>query len=81
MVMTKRSGRDRRESVYFASPESERRAYQDRRAEPASKEVGEPSGAEVTESPNIDAQPGSTFWGRNVAIVVLILAAVLIVSL
>ena len=81
MVMTKRSGRDRRVSVYFAPSKGERRAYQDRRAEPAAKDVGEPPGTEASESPTIEAERGSTIKSRNVAIVVLILAAVLIVSL
>ena len=81
MVMTKRSGRDRRVSIYFAPTEGERRAYQDRRAEPGSEEVGEPSATEASESRTIEARVGSTIKGRNVAIVVLILATVLIVLL
>ena len=81
MVMTKRSGRDRRESVYFPPPEGERRAYQDRRADPASRQGDESFGMEFVESPNSEAQAGSAIKGRNVAIVVLILAVVLIVSL
>ncbi|MDJ0957526.1 MAG: hypothetical protein QNI91_11730 [Arenicellales bacterium] len=77
--MTKRSGRDRRVSVYFPPLEGERRAYQDRRAESVPEEVGKPSCAETTEPPKV--VPGLNGRGRHVAIAILILATVLIVSL
>ena len=77
--MTKRSGRDRRVSVYFPPPEGERRAYQDRRAESASEEVVAPSYLETADSRKMEKGPIAR--GRNVAILVLILADVLVVLL
>ena len=79
MVMAKRSGRDRRVSVYFPPPEGERRAYQDRRVESASEEVVEPSYLEKTDSAKV--KKGPIARGRSATIVVLIIAAVLVVLL
>ena len=81
MAMTKRTGRDRRVSVYFPPSEAERRAYQERREESASTGVQEPRYTEIPESTKVETQAGPNVRGRHVAIVVLILTAALIVSL
>lgn len=79
MAKSKRSGRDRRLSLHFATEGAERRAYSDRRGEPERMQA--PVDFETQQIPTVGTQTGPTARTRNVAIAVLILAAVLLVSL